>query len=56
MDVLDAIMRIVADLFALNDVPAGTSSAIVGSMKSFIQGIMFVFEMLQKLFNWASAA
>ena len=51
MDVLDAIMKIFADMFAMNGIPGGTADSLVGAMKGFIQGIMAAFEMLQKLFG-----
>jgi len=56
MDVLDAIMKIVSDMFSMNDIPAGTTDMIVGGMTSFFRGIMFVFDLLQKLFGMATAA
>ena len=54
MDVLDAIMKIITDLFLMNNIPGTTTNTIVGMMKGFVQGIMTFVEMLQKLFEMFS--
>ena len=51
MDVLEAIMKIVTDLFLLNNIPGGTTDAIVGGISGFVQAIMFIYDMLEKLFK-----
>ena len=47
MDVLDAIMNIIADILDLNSIPGGTADMIVKAMSSFIQLIMGFVQMIQ---------
>jgi len=51
MQVLDAIMAIVADLFSLNGIPDNTTGLIVGGMSGFFNGIWRVIEFFQWLFG-----
>ena len=51
MDVLEAIMKIFADIFALINIPGVTSDLLVGGMSTFVQGIMALVQMLQNLFD-----
>ena len=51
MEVLDAIMLIISDLFNMNNIPNGTSGAIVNGIRGFIEGIVRFFEMMQNLFQ-----
>jgi len=49
MDVLDAIMIIVRDLFQLNSVPGDTANLLANAIKGFFQGIIAFGEMVQKM-------
>jgi len=51
MQVLDAIMKIISDLFVMNGIPLGTTDMIVGGMSGFFNGIWRVIEFFQKLFE-----
>ena len=55
MDVLDAIMKIVADLFNMNNIPDATSNTIISAITGFFKAILFIFDLLQKLFAGAGA-
>jgi hypothetical protein len=51
MDVLDAIMIIVSDLFSLGlNAPAGTASILTNAIRGVIQGIMAFVEYVQQVY------
>ena len=56
MQVLDAIMKIINDLFVMNGIPIGTSDMITGGMSGFFNGIWRVIEFFQKLFEMFQGA
>ena len=55
MDVVDAIMKIVADIFSLNNISGDATSAIVGVMGSFFKGIVALVQMIINMYEVLSA-
>ncbi|MDR2686621.1 MAG: hypothetical protein LBB75_02625 [Oscillospiraceae bacterium] len=51
MDVIDAIMKIFADVFALNNISGDASNAMVSVMSGFFQGILAFVQMLQNMYE-----
>ena len=51
MDVIEAIMKIFSDIFALNDIPGETSNLLTGGMSYFFQGILALVQVLQNMFG-----
>ena len=51
MDVLEAIMKIFADIFEMNNIPGPTADLILGLVSGFVQGIMALVETIQKVFD-----
>ena len=50
MDVVDAIMKIIADIMGLNSISSGMTDGLVSAMTGLVRGIMAVYETLQNLF------
>jgi len=51
MDVVDAIMKIFADIFTLNNVSGDATNMIVGVMSAFFKGIVAVVEMIKNMYE-----
>jgi len=56
MEVLDAIMKILSDMFSINGIPAGTAGAIVGGLGGFFGAIWKVIEFFRMLFGMFQGA
>ena len=51
MDVIEAILKIFADIFALNNYSDTISGVMLQVMSGFFQGIMAFVQMLQKMYE-----
>jgi len=51
MDVIEAILKIFGDIFALNNYSDSISGVMLGVMSGFFQGIMAFVQMLQKMYE-----
>ena len=51
MDVLDAIMLILADLLTINSIPAGTATLVSDALKGIFQAFIAFFELVQGVFG-----
>ena len=50
MDVVEAIMKIFADIFALNNYSDTMSNLLIGTMTSFFQGMIAIVQVFQNVF------
>ena len=51
MDVVDAIMQIFADIFALNNYSGMMSDLLIGVMSTFFKGIVAFVEMIKNMYE-----
>jgi uncharacterized membrane protein len=51
MDVLDAIMLILADILAINSIPVGTATIVSDALKGIFQAFVAFFELVQGVFG-----
>jgi len=56
VDVIEAIMKIFSDVFALNNIPGETSNLLTGGMSYFFQGILALVQVLQNMYEVLGAA
>jgi len=55
MDVVDAFMKIFADIFSLNNYSGAMSDILIGVMGTFFKGIVAFVEMIKNLYELMGA-
>jgi len=51
MDVIDAIMKIFTDVWALNNIPGPTSEIMSTVMATFMRGMLALVQMIQNMYQ-----
>ena len=50
MDVVEAIMKIIADIMLMNNISGNATDLVVGAMTGFLQGLIAFVEMARSVF------